>query len=410
SVMRKMFGKGVIFEELNKIISENLNEYIASEGLVLAGDPLPTMQDMDLDPTEEKEYSFEYEIGLVPEFTIPTDLVGNTPFYKVAVDDEILNKEIADMQKRFGPMSNPEESQEGDILFGKLSELDADGNINEDGLNKMYAMNPDRVVSEDLKSKMGKGLKAEDTFEVTMAELFDNDNALRKFWETNVQGEDIREVNDALLEALREKTYRFEVRKINRMELMEVGQELFDKAFGEGTITEESAFRERLIGDMEGFFQNEAKKYYRSKTIKALIEGAEMPLPEAFLEKYLVRTREEITEANVGEVMEGYLRSLRWHHMVEKMQKESDLVKVEQEDIMDRAKDMVRQQFGAMVGEDEEKLNQFASYYLKDEKMVQQMFDELLEDGVFAYLAQENPVVEEELTATEFIARLKEEN
>jgi trigger factor len=409
SVMKKMFGKGVIVEELNKIISRELENYIKAEEMVLVGEPLPVSSNLELESELDKEYTLSYEVGLAPEFSIDYGLAGQASYYTVTIDDEVLAKEIADMQKRYGPMTNPEESQEGDILFGKVSEVDGDGNVVEDGLSRMVALNPDRIEDEDLKTEMGKTHKPEDTFPVTMKQIYPRAADLRQFWETNVQNEKVRDVSDDELEEIMGKSFVFEVKKINRMEPIEIGQEFFDKIFGEGNITTEEEFRERVSNDMDGFFNNEAQKYYRSKTIKALIEGIDIPLPEDFLKRFLVRTREAISEDNVAEVMESYLRSLRWRLIVEKMQKSDDSMTVEEDDLREKAEEKVLAQFGGMVGEDKARLDQFVNYYLQQENMVQEIFDEVLEDRVFAHLAQENPPAEESITATAFMEMLKAE-
>ncbi|MEM0999795.1 MAG: trigger factor [Bacteroidota bacterium] len=409
SVMKKMYGKGVIVDELNKIISQALESYVQEQDLVIVGEPMPKTTNLELESELDKSYSLSYEIGLAPDFEIDYGLAGQTPLYLVNIDEEILNKEVQDMQKRFGPMTNPEESQEGDILFGKVSELDAEGNLVEDGLARMAALNPDRVEDEALKEIMGQPKKPEDTFDVKMEQIFPRNADLRRFWESNAQNEKVRNVNDELLEEIKGKTFRFELKRINRIEPMEIGPELFEKAFGEGEITEEADFRDRVSNDMDGFFNNEATRYYRSNTIKSLIEGIELPLPEEFLQSYLVQSREQLTEENVGEIMESYLRSLRWRLIVEKMQKADDTVKVAEEDLRERAEEKVMAQFGAMIGEDQERLDSFVSYYLREEKIVQEIFDEVLEDRVFAHVAQENPPVEETITATEFMEKLKSE-
>lgn len=120
-------------------------------------------------------------------------------------------------------MSNPDESQVGDTLFWKLWEVDANGNTVEGGLERMFAMNPERVVSEALKAEMGNGKKANDRIAVKMSDLFD-DGEIRNLWEKNVPKAKMSgELTDAELAEIKEKSFSFEVRKINRS--AEVGGE-----------------------------------------------------------------------------------------------------------------------------------------------------------------------------------------
>lgn len=409
SVIRRMYGKGVVLEELNKLINAELDSYIKGENLSLVGEPIPQPLDIEIDPNAGTDYDFRYDIAVSPEFDIDYGLAGDNPQYNIVVDDAIVQKEIGTLQKTYGPMTNPESSQENDTLFGKIFEVDSEGNAVEDGYARMATLNPERVPSEELKGVMADGKKPEEAFPVKMEDAFENDHAIRNFWEVNVQKEKVRDVSDELLEELKGKSYHFEVRKINRIEPMEVGQELYDKAFGEGNVSNEEEMRERLETDLKNFFQQEARKYYRAKTIRALIEGTEMTLPAEFLKRWLVMTREQVTDENIEELYPGYERSLKWRLLVEKMSNGDEAMKIEEEDLKNKAREAVKAQFGQMIPDgDEERLDQFVQYYLQDEKMVGRLYDDLLEDKVFTHLEAQNPAVAEDLTATEFMEKLKE--
>jgi trigger factor len=403
SVVRKMFGKGVIFEELNKVISGKLSEYIATEKISLVGEPLPISKDVELDAETDASYEFEYELGLAPDFSINYGLAGEAPLYKVSVDDEILAKEIEDIRERNGDMTNPEESEPGDTLYGKLIGA---------GREKMFALNPSRISSEALKAEMGNGKKDGDKLTLTMDQVFENDNAIRRFWETNVQNEQIAEISDEELAEIKAASFTFEVRKINRVTKIDLGEDLYAKVFGEEHgIADADAFRERVRQDMEVFFNREAGRYFRSKAIRSLVEGSDLPLPDDFLRDYLVKTREQVTADNIDEIYPSYSRSMRWRLLIEKMQSADDSVKVNQDDLRARAREMVLSQFGSLVSPDDtDRLDSFANYYLKDEKMAERMFDELLEDRVFAHITARNPPVEDSITATAFMDLLKSEN
>lgn len=410
SVVRKMFGKGVIFEELNKLVSNALNEYVNQGHLSLVGEPIPVSKDIDLDPEKELSYELDFEIGMASPFEINYSGLASSPIYKVVADDTLIDREIEGMRTQHGEMSNPDESQVGDTLFGKLWEVDANGNTVEGGLERMFAMNPERVVSEALKAEMGNGKKADDRIAVKMSDLFDNDGEIRNLWEKNVQGEDVRELTDAELAEIKEKSFSFEVRKINRSEKLEVNQELFDKVLGADQVSSLSDFRDKVASDIEGHLNTQAAKLYRSLAIRAIIEATEIELPHEFMRKWLIATREQINDSNIDALYDTFLRSYKWRLIVERMQEENEQVKVSQENVIDRARAMVRSQFGSMIGEDESRLESFVQYYIQDEKMVQRLFDEELEDRVFFHINALNPPKEEEATGTQFIDILKKEN
>ncbi len=411
SIVRKMFGKGVIFEELNKIVGKALNDFVSEERLALVGEPLPSVNNIELDPEQDLTYELGFDIGLVGEFSVDYQLAGNQPIYKVVADDSLIDKEIEGMRTQQGEMSNPDESQEGDTLFGKLWEVDAAGDVVADGLERMYALNPERIASDALKNEMGNGKKADDRLSLKMSDISDDDAEIRDIWEKNVSGEQIKEISDSELEDIKAKAFVFEVRKINRIEKLPLDQALFDKVLGEGAVSSLSDFRDRIAEDIEKHLNSQALKLYRSMTIRSLVEGTQVDLPMEFMKRWLIATREQITDANIENVFEPFLRSYKWKAIVEKMQEENEQVKVNQENLIDRAKLMVKNQFGAMLGEgDDSRLDSFVQYYLQDEKMMQRLFDDELEDRVFAHINAMNAAVEEETTGSDFIQKLKEEN
>jgi trigger factor len=312
-------------------------------------------------------------------------------------------------------MTNPDESQEGDTLFGKLWEADAAGNIVEGGLERMYALNPEKIASESLKLEMGNFKKADDRIQLVMADISTSDSDILEIWEKNVQGEQVRDLSEAELEEIKGKHFVFEVRKINRTVKAEVDQALFDKIFGEGTVTTLADFRDRLAQDIEKHLNGQAVKLYRSSTIRALVENTNIELPHDFMKRWLIATREQLNDSNIDSFFGPFLRSYKWKLIVEKMQAENENVKVAQENIIDRARAMVQNQFGAMLGaaggaEPNPQLESFVQYYLQDEKMVQRLFDDELEDRVFGHINTINAAVEEETTGTDFIEKLKQEN
>jgi trigger factor len=133
-------------------------------------------------------------------------------------------------------------------------------------------------------------------------------------------------------------------------------------------------------------------------------------LPHDFMRRWLIATREQINETNIDSLYDTFLRSYKWRLIVEKMQEENEQVKVSQENVIDRARAMVRSQFGAMIGDDESRLESFVQYYIQDEKMVQRLFDEELEDRVFFHINALHTPKTEETTGSEFIEILKKEN
>ena len=101
SMVRKQFEAGIAFEEINKQISEALNNYVNENNLRLVGQPVPVpMNELDYNA---EEVSVGFEVGFEPDFNI--DLSSyEAPHYKVEATDKEINQSIENMQKRFAEM------------------------------------------------------------------------------------------------------------------------------------------------------------------------------------------------------------------------------------------------------------------------------------------------------------------
>src|SRR6185503_18876580 len=132
-VIKKMYGKAVLVEELNKLLSDSLNQYITEKKLDVIGNPLPTKGERDQLIEEGQSLEFFYELGLAPEFEVDVSEKDKLPYFIVKVDDKMIDDDVNDLRRRHGKFSNPETSDAGHILYGDFEELDETGNPKADG-------------------------------------------------------------------------------------------------------------------------------------------------------------------------------------------------------------------------------------------------------------------------------------
>jgi len=62
-MLKKMYGKAILAEEINSLISENLYKYISENKIESLGEPLPNeaeQPEFDLDANEEFDFIFRY--------------------------------------------------------------------------------------------------------------------------------------------------------------------------------------------------------------------------------------------------------------------------------------------------------------------------------------------------------------
>ena len=412
SIVKKMFGKGVVFEEVNKVISEQLHSYIQEEKLALLGDPMPRkVDDMDLNPDADAEYQFEYEIGMAPEFEVNFDLKTSPTLYAIDVDDAYLEKELEATQEAYGEMTNPEISGEGDILFGKLimdkevgDELPEGWDLGEEP-TRMFPMNPARVHSDKMKANM-IGKKPEDLISgIKMSDLAKNDDGIRAIWEFDMRGQRNANLTEEQFEALKNMTFAFEVMKVNHVEKAELDQDLFDKVFRGQNIESLDDFKAKIKARVEKSLEEDAKNNLKNKTIEGLLELNDVPLPDEFLKKWLVESNEKLTEDQIELQYPDYQKQLRWSLIVNHVRKANeDTIVVDEEKLKAKAKETARTQYAqVMPNAKDSDLEGMAGYMLSDKKTRDQIESQLIEELTFNVINEKITPVHESISATDYL-------
>lgn len=396
-LVKKMYGQQVLVEELDKILQEQLNSYLKENNIEILGNPLPTDNEaFNFDVTNaEAEYTFSYELGLQPEFSldfINKDTEVNK--YKVTVDDKTLEEELTRLRKRFGNTTNPEEGvQEDDVLVVDLKELDADGNEKEGGkTNEDVALAMDMVTEKQQKAL--KELKVGGAAKVNLFELMDKSREEIGKHLLNLKADELEGVNDE---------FNLTLKKINRMEPAALDQQLFDTVFGEGEVDSADAFKEKIREEIGKAFDSQSEQRLGYDIVNALLDKAEMPLPDDFLKRWIKRTNEKpITDEQLENEFEGFTRNLKWSLVVNKLSKEHD-IKVEVDEIKDHTREQILQQFGNLGGNfPEEQMDQFVNSMLQNQERVQKTYEALLDKKLIDHLKEQVTLKEKEVSLDEF--------
>ena len=103
-IVKKMYGKAVLVEEINKVIGEALTNYIQDNHLQLLGEPLPNETEQKELDLEKEEFEFDYDIALAPEVNVKMSKREKIPYYVIGVDDEMIDKQIESICKNSGEL------------------------------------------------------------------------------------------------------------------------------------------------------------------------------------------------------------------------------------------------------------------------------------------------------------------
>jgi trigger factor len=396
-VVKRMMGPSVFADELIRMATEKLFEYIREEKLDLLGNPLPKDKldpdSLNLDLTDE--YEFDFEIGFAPEFELNLQPDGAPVQYKIEVDDSYIEKEIAYNQDRFGKVENPETVEEGDIVFGQLQEVDADGKVVEGGFSHMTVMNPSRIENPAFFQTFF-GQKLEESRPVDIFSITDDLEKLSQ----------LLFIEKPDLEGLKGKNLALELRRINRVTPAGIGQELFDKVFGEGEVDSEEAFRSRFAEVLKDNLETNARNFYRNQLRDKLLEAHSFDLPEEFLKKFMLSRHDHDHEHHhhsqeeIDKEYNGQEKGIRWELIVGKLMDAYPEAKVTDEDVRASIREAVINDFGKDM--DEAQLEEFLNQAMKHDEVRDSHFNKTLNEKVFNTLATHISPEEKTVLASEF--------
>jgi trigger factor len=372
-MVKKMYGEAVKFDEINKLVSDSLTNYITEEKLDILGQPLPAKQ-LEQSELQQETVEFVFEVGLAPEIELELNKQIKIEYIDVQVADETLDEEVQNTLKRFGTQEQPEVSAEGDLINGKFDELDAEGNIKEEGVTNTTSLGMSFFKNEDTK-KQFMGLKIDDTVDFTPLEAIENE-------EETAHMLGIDKENAGLGSA-----YRFTVTEIQRTVPAELNEELYKKAFPADEINSEEDFRNRLSEEVKKMYDAEADRLYTKKAIEKVIEEAKLELPDEFLKRWLVDTNENLTAEQVESDYENFSKSMQWQLLENKLIKEND-IKVTEEDVRNHYKNYFMNSM--MAGDDQEDeqkdayLNSIVDNLMKNQEEVKRVYDFLYDTKLTA--------------------------
>jgi trigger factor len=351
ALIQKMYGKSIKIDEINHLLSKSINDYIKESKLAILGDPLPdTTSAEKIDWDTQKEFEFNYAVGLVPEFKYDLSDSIKITKYAIEVDDNSVKETVDNLRSQYGKMSNPEESTEGDFVYGELKEVNG-------SFSTQTLIPTNKINKKELKKFVG--LKKGDKTEFDIKSTFEDAAAIAHA--TGLSKDEA---------AKKEGKFELTVTNISRSEPAPLDQEFFDKIFGKDAVKTEEEFNQKLKDTIKENYTRESENLFSRDIQNHLVDNTKIELPDAFLKKWLLTSNQgKITEEQIEKEYEFYLKELKWSLIKNKIGEENS-IKVENEEVVTKTKEMIAQQFGNLpLGEEmEETMNKIADNYLQQEK------------------------------------------
>jgi len=398
-LVKKMYGQGVFQEEVLKTVEKQLNEYLGKEQLDIFAQPLPLDVDARaLDMNNPSDYAFAFEIGLKPAFEIDAKKINVTK-YKVNVTEEMVNEEMERLQTRYGKMTEPEavESEEN-VLNVTFTELDAEGNVKEGGINKANSLLVKYFAPAFRPTLIGK--KKDDVVDVHLATAFEDK-------ELEVVLGDLGLDKDE--PAVADKHFKMTITKIGLVTKAPIDEELFLGAYPNREIKSEEELRAAIKEDIETHFEAQSRNQVHDQIYHHLIDHTPMEFPESFLKRWLQTGGEKPKTAEEAEAeFPSFTNSLKWTLVSTKVI-EDNKIEVLPDDIREFAKAQLFQYMGGQLGalgDNQQWVDDYADKMMKDRKFVEDSYHRISTDKMFTALEGQVKAKEESISAEDFAKKL----
>jgi trigger factor len=392
-LIKKMYGRAVQIDEINKVVTESIQKYITDEKLEILGDPLPKTDEQEkLDFETQQDFTFSFELGLTPSIELKLSKKNKVNQYEIIIDEKMRNDYLENYTRRYGELKKAEMTEEKDVIKGKIEAIDNDGNVNPDGpAVDETSLGIDIIKDINIKKEfIGKGIG--DSIDFDLKKAYPNDSEI-----AGILHKKKEEVENL------EGNYRFTINDISRFYPAVIGKELFDRIFGEGVINTEEEFMKRIEEEITQNLKRESD-YKLMMDIKNLaMEKTDFQLPEEFLKRWLLRVNEKTTEEQIEKEFESFRKDLKWQLIRNKVARDNE-VKISEEELQKEAESITRyqfQQYGLFYATEEQIAN-YAKETLKREEDAKRIADKILEEKVLVLVKELVKLETKDITVEEF--------
>lgn len=394
SLIKKQYGKGLLAEELNRLVSDSLFKYINDNKLEVIGQPIPS-EDNEVkgDFDNPADFEFSYEVALTPDFEVALTKSTKLPYNKVNVDKKLIDNQIDDLRRRYGKLVSSEKVGETDMILAQFTELNDDETEKEGGIVNNSTISMEFVEDKAVKKALtGKKIGDVVTVDPKTVSKGEKDTAAM----LGIKADELATVSNK---------FAMKINEIKHVELAELNQELFDKLFGANEISSEEELKKRVQKDLEEMFANDSDRIMMRDAYNHIMENTKLDLPSDFLKRWIAISSEKPMPAEELEnLYPEYEKSMKWQLIQGKIFKDNNL-QLKQEEVVNYTKDLIiRQyaQYGIPAPEDKD-LTASANQLLQNKEESSRIFDMLAETKLIEFVKATAKLSDKKVSYDEFV-------
>ena len=370
-MMKKMYYKSVLVEEINRLVSENLMNFIRNENIQILGEPMPHEGDITIpDFDNDKEYEFKFDLGITPEFKTDVTEKDKVPFYTIKVEDKVVEEQLGEVAGRFGELKPVDQAGNEEMIKGNLTELKEGGLVVEE-----ISMSLD-MMKDDKQKKLFKGKKVGDKVSFDVKKAYPNDTEISAL--LKVEKETLADISG---------DFELDIKEVLKFQKHEVNQELFDKAYGKDVIKTEEEFRNKLSEELKMNYERESNYKFALDAKDYFIKRAKIELPVEFLKRWIVAGNEKITAESIDEDFNGYEEEFRWQLVKNQIVKAYE-ISVSEEELFEYTTILSRNQFYqyGLYNVPEEQIESYAKEQLEKPEEARRLREQKFDDKIIAFI------------------------
>lgn len=388
-VIKKMFGKSILVEEVNHLISHSISDYIKNNKLKVLGDPIPNEEKArTIDWDNQKDFEFEFQIGMVEDFKVDLSTKVKVTSHPIEIDQKVIDETLTDIKRRYGKVSYPEVSEARDNLFGEISVKGSEE-------KKGSYISIEKIEKKEQKKFIG--LKKEEVVE------FEVEKALAD------ESERARALNLSEEEAKQAKgTYVFTVTSVSRVETAELNQELFDKVFGSEVVKTEEEFLSKIRETITENYKRETDHLLDHEIQHYFVDNTKISMPDNFLKTWLKNTSAgKVTDEVLEKEFSQYKESLKWDLIKNQITEEKSIT-VEGDEVREKAKKQIIEQFGgeSIAAQLGSKLDDIANNFLSGQdgkgENFMRIYNQLRHEKIMKVVKEAITINEKKVSLDEF--------
>ena len=395
SLVKKMYGKSVLLEEVNKMLSEAIYNYIHENNVNVLGEPMPNEESQkEIDFDTQEDFDFVFDVALAPEFAAEVSKDDKIDYYDIDVTDEMVDMQVKMYTQRNGHYDKVDTYADNDMLKGLLAELNEDGSTKEGGIQVEGAVMMPSYMKNDEQKAIFANAKVNDVL------VFNPHTA----WDGNAAELASLLKIDKETAAGVKANFSFQVEEITRFVPGELNQEIFDQVFGKDVVTTEEDFRARVKAAIATQFGADSDYKFMLDVRKHLMDKiGKLEFPDALLKRFMRQSNPDKDEKFVEDNYDKSIEELTWHLIKEKLVKANE-IKVEQADITNMAKEATRAQFAqyGMLNVPDELLDNYAKEMLKKKESIDGLVNRAIETKLAAALKEQVTLEHKPISAADF--------